>query len=159
MDPFFCQSALGLALSHQVEADVSAVDSDESDNPVGSLVEVTDLAQAQRYLNSVQLISSTKPAHTDPYALLPSTETERAMQYILTELCPSLANSVTLQEKTMRLLLSIGLDVLFVNSDYMHHIGRIDQYRLAEKPLTADESGEVFGSFLIPPLPTVIGEG
>jgi hypothetical protein len=151
---------MGLALSLQVEAtDVDVDGSDESDNPVGSLVEVKDLAQAQRYLNSVQLISSTTTTPPDPYSLLPSTETERAMQHILAELCPSLTNSVTLQEKTMRLLLSIGLDVLFVNSDYMHHIGRIDQYRLAEKPLSADESGEVFGSFLIPPLPTVVDQG
>lgn len=78
--------------------------------------------------------------------------------YVLTEFCPSLANSATLQEMTMRLLLSIGFDVLFISADYKY-VRRIDQCHLAEKPLTTDESGEVFGNFLIPPLSTTVIDG
>lgn len=76
-----------------------------------------------------------------------SKDIEEKVSEALVTLCPKLKSSKTLQDKALRLVLSIGNDVCVVDSDLSAALGK---FNLTVKDvLSAKDSDNVFGQFQI----------
>ena len=65
----------------------------------------------------------------------------------LDDLCPSLQSTPRLQDKAMRVVFSVGVDVLVIDSSLCAHMGKLAIG--APHLIKAKETDNVFGSFMM----------
>lgn len=66
----------------------------------------------------------------------------------LNELCPALSSTPMIQQKALRIVFSIGVDVVIVDAETSAYLGK---FSLTPRDLVnSDQTGTVFGSFCIP---------
>ncbi len=79
--------------------------------------------------------------------LLPE-KVEEILSCALDDLCPELVTTPKLQDKALRLVFSVGVDVVMLDAESSAYVGKLN---LEPKDmLSSDTTEEVFGSFIIP---------
>ncbi len=74
---------------------------------------------------------------------------EKHLAHALDTLCPALESTPKLQDKALRLVFSVGVDVVMLDAETS---GIINKFSLQHKDMvSSDDSEAVFGGFLIPP--------
>eukprot|EP01041_Mallomonas_annulata_P006081 gene6081-12271_t len=76
-------------------------------------------------------------------------EVEGALAAVLDQLCPPLASSHLLQDKALRAVLSVGVEVVVIDAVLSAAMGKVNLK--PEDALTSDDTDELFGAFMIPP--------
>jgi hypothetical protein len=73
--------------------------------------------------------------------------TEESIRQYLDDMCPALKSTPRLQDKALRAVMSVGIDVTVIDAELSASIGK-----LALKPsdlISSDETDELFGTFSV----------
>ena len=124
-DPLVCKPGLGNMPASRDDIGnkaTSALKEDDDDGPV------------------IDLISG----------LLPE-KVEEVLTQALDDLCPELADTPKLQDKALRLVFSVGVDVAMLDAESSAYVGKFGLH--AKDMLSSETTEELFGSFIIPRKP------
>lgn len=146
-DPLTCYRGLGAAVdTDEEEEEVTAAQGalakpDEDDENVDEPSEIYNPLKSQPLFLAAKALPE---------------ELEKVIVEALDELCPPLSSTPALHDKALRIVFSVGIDVMIIDSELSAGIGPL---RLVPSDLVTDTDTEnVFGNFIIPDLSDIDAE-
>lgn len=152
-DPLTCYRGLGQGGEEEEEEDERAV----AERAQRAPLIVPDAAGEYSFPSITAPASPEEPAEQreedvhHPLVLISGVNTpqlEHSIAQALDELCPALASTPRLEDKGLRVALSVGTELVVVEGNQSARIGK--NTLGAEHMLTAEDSAGVFGSFVVP---------
>lgn len=136
-DPLFClsaeRSANAMANTNNNTTSSSSGASIRDSSKVQNTMSLKKLSQSTE-LNLLQV------ALSEPLAAM--------INETLDELCPALSSTPLVQQKALRIVFSVGIDVMLVDAESSAYLGK---FNIAPKDLiNSSQSEKIFGSFCIP---------
>ena len=130
----------------------SMISTSESKSTTTTTLTTTTSTSTSRSIGSLQALGTNFDGDINSQLVLVSDvmpePIEQAVAAALDELCPELTTTPKLQDKALRCVFSVGIDVVIVDSLLSVAMGKFNL-----KPthlLTSDDTDDIFGEFLVP---------